>query len=220
MAACSDIVCKFSIPSNVLLCGPTGCGKSSFMEKLIENPAMWCEPMDSLWLCYGIYSENVKRFAEKYPQVRLIEGLPLNLDNPQQMLSPSKRNVMIFDDLGSETQASPAFTNLLTRGSHHCNAAIFSLEHHLFSESKERRKQTNQWQCILLFRNKRGLHQIGTLARQSSFARPQTVQWAFRDATSVPYGYLMIDFRNETPDEMRLLSNVMCEGQKPTYVYI
>ena len=82
---CSDIVCKFSIPSNVLLCGPTGCGKSSFMENLIENPSMWCEPMDSLWLCYGIYTENVKRFAEKYPQVRLIEGLPLNLDNPQQM---------------------------------------------------------------------------------------------------------------------------------------
>jgi len=217
----ADIVWNLSIPSNVLLCGPSGCGKSTFVEKLLTNPSMWDGPIDNIWLCYGIYTENVKRIADICPQVKLIENLPRNLDQPRQMFNPSQRNVIIFDDLGSETQASPTFTLFMTRGTHHCNVGMLSLEHHLFSEAKERRKQTNHWHCIILFRNKRSLHQIGTLARQTSIANPQTVQWAYSEATHKnPYGYLAIDFRNETPDEMRLLSNVMCEQGEPTYIYL
>jgi DNA polymerase III delta prime subunit len=215
-----DFVWNLSIPSNVLICGPSGSGKSTFVQKLIDTPAIWAEPIDNLWLCYGIYSENVKEFSKKYPQARLIEDLPRNLDQPMQIFNPNQRNVIIFDDLGSESQASPVFTNFMTRGSHHCNVCILSLEHHLFSEAKERRKQTHHWHTVILFRNKRGLHQIGTLARQTAVGTPRMVQHAFRDATKIPYGYLVIDFRNETPDEMRLLTNVLCENSEPTYCYL
>lgn len=73
---------------------------------------------------------------------------------------------------------------------------------------------------MLYFRNQRSQHQIATLARQTSIANPKLVQWAYMDATQRPYGYLVLDFRNETPNEMRILSNVLCEGNLPTFAYI
>lgn len=129
-------------------------------------------------------------------------------------------SLVIFEDLSSETQNSPVFTDFMTRGTHHTNTALISVEHFLFSESKERRRQTAHWHTIILFRNKRCLHQIGTLARQTSIANPKILQWAYKDATSIPYGYLVLDFRNDTIDEMKLLTNIFSENALPVYVYI
>ena len=215
----TDWVRNFSIPSNVLLCGPSGCGKSKFIEKILQTPCMWNGSIDNLYYCYGIYTDNVRRIVETYPAATVIEHIPRNLDQPHEIFNRNERNVIIFDDLGSETQSSSTFTNFMSRGSHHSNVCMLSLEHHLFSDEKERKKQTNHWHCIILFRNKRSVHQIGTLARQTSIANPQLVQWAYRDATSKPYGYLVMDFRNDTPEEMRLLTNVMCENNEPTWLY-
>ena len=64
------------------------------------------------------------------------------------------------------------------------------------------------------------MHQITTLARQASIADLKTVQFAYNDAVSNPFGYLILDFRNETPSKMRLITNVFHENGDPAYVYL
>ena len=41
---------------------------------------------------------------------------------------------------------------------------------------------------------------------------------AFDDATQVPYGYLLIDLRQETPENMRIRSNIFPNEQEAVYV--
>jgi ABC-type dipeptide/oligopeptide/nickel transport system ATPase component len=211
---------SFTIPSSVQLVGPSGCGKTTFLEKALRNPQMWDKPIDTLMYCYGIRTPMVQKITEIFPEAVLCEDMPRNLEQPLEMFRPEKNNVLIFDDLQSTTSASPAFTDFLVRGSHHANVCVISCEHHLFSDAKERRKQANQWQCIILFQNKRAAHQIGTLARQTAIGDPKRIVQAYRDAVSRNWGHLCIDFRNHTPPEFLLMSNVMCDGGEPTYAYL
>lgn len=88
-----------------------------------------------------------------------------------------------------------------------------------FSECKERRRQFYNWHVIVLFRNKTGMHQIKTVAGRANID-PKTIQWAFKDATKNPYGYLILDLRPDTPEELQILSNVLHEDDSPTYVYM
>jgi len=205
-----------NFPENILICGPSGCGKSTFVEKLLATPHIWDKPIDKIFYCYGIQSENVNRISKAYPQATLIEGLPPNLDKPLEMFSPKQNNLLIFDDLTSETQNNPTFTNFLIRGAHHSNCCLISLEHFLYSDSKERRKQAPHWHQIILFRNRRNVRQISTLAKQAALGDPKLVQWAYNDATNKPYSYFILDLRNNTLDNMRLLTGVL---EEPLYVY-
>lgn len=129
-----------------------GSGKTTFVETLLSNPKLWSKSLDKIIYCYGIETDNIKKLTISHPEIVLFDGLPRNLDRPLDIFSPQQNNVIFFDDLSSETQNSKLFTDLMTKGSHHCNCALISLEHFLFSEAKERRKQTHHWHQIILFR--------------------------------------------------------------------
>ena len=209
-----------SCPQNVLIVGSSGTGKSTFVERLLTTPDAWETPIDNFMYCYGIYSETVKKIAHDLPHITLVEGLPRNLASPFEIFSPRKCNVLVCDDLSTESQASKEFTNFMMRGSHHCNCCLISIEHFLFSQAKERRLQSPHWHQCVLFKNQRSMHQITTLARQASIADLKTVQYAYNDAISKPFGYLILDFRNETPTQFRLITNVFHENQEPCYIYL
>ena len=72
-----DFEWSLSFPSNVLIVGPSGCGKTSFIEKLLETSGIWEKPIDKLYYCYGINTDNVKTITKKFPDATIIEGLPL-----------------------------------------------------------------------------------------------------------------------------------------------
>ncbi len=216
-----DYPWQVSIPSNVLISGGSGTGKSSFVQNLLGTPQIWQTPVTGKTMyCFGINSENVKYIHEKFPHVELIEGIPRNLDRPLEIFSPSQPNLIIFDDLSPETQSSKVFTDFLIKGSHHSNTCLISLEHFLYSQAKERSRQAPHWHQLILFRNPRTLYQIATLARQCSVADPKLVVSAYRDATQKKFSYLIIDLRNETVPELRLLTNALHENEEPVYIYM
>jgi len=73
---------------------------------------------------------------------------------------------------------------------------------------------------IILFKNVRDVTQISTLARQMY---PKKTDYEFmiesyKDATSVPYGFLLIDLRPETEEKFRLRTGIL-PVQTP-YVYV
>lgn len=55
------------------------------------------------------------------------------------------------------------------------------------------------------------------LAKQMCPGRTSYMQDSFKDETSVPHGYLLLDLRQETPDQLMLRSNIF--PQKPQVVY-
>ena len=58
---------------------------------------------------------------------------------------------------------------------------------------------------LVLFKNPRDKSQIGVLSRQLQM--PHLLP-AYEDATGRPHGYLLVDLSPQTPDELRLRSQL------------
>ena len=61
---------------------------------------------------------------------------------------------------------------------------------------------------MVVFKNPRDASQMSHLARQIYPGRVKFVKEAFNDATSVQYGYLLVDLKQETPEDIRLRATI------------
>lgn len=61
----------------------------------------------------------------------------------------------------------------------------------------------------LLLKNPRDLTQIEHLGKQMFPGKKGFLRNAYLDATSQPYGHLLIDCKSDTPDELRVRSNIV-----------
>ena len=111
------------------------------------------------------------------------------------------------NDLMAETDSR--VTNLFTKKSHHSDTSVIYLVQNLFSKNKESRTISLNAQYMIVFKNPRDSSQLANLARQMYPGRGAFVQEAFADATASPYGYLLIDLKQNTPDDMRLRTSVL-----------
>lgn len=125
------------------------------------------------------------------------------------------------DDLGSTLGDSKAYTRFLEIGSHHGNCITFNLDQQLFSDQREKRKQTLMTNVAVLFRTPMGKEQIERFSRKMGLVSKKTVQAAFCDCTGRhrPYGYLILDNRQTSADEARLITNVF-RDQYPPLCYL
>jgi hypothetical protein len=72
---------------------------------------------------------------------------------------------------------------------------------------------------IVLFKNPRDANQVSVLARQMYPGKSKFMLEAFKDATEKPYGYLLIDFKPETDEKLRVRTNIFTSDSKH-YVYV
>ncbi|RLJ22606.1 hypothetical protein DJ031_00460 [bacterium endosymbiont of Escarpia laminata] len=186
---------RWKHPFTCIVAGPTGCGKSTFVTRVLRHAAKMIDPPPQKTTWY--YGEWQNAYASiDNDLVRFEEGLP------KGDFDASTRNLVVIDDLMAETDER--VTTLFTKKSHHQNTSVLYLVQNLFPKNKESRTISLNAQYMVVFKNPRDASQIGHLARQMYPERLKFVQEAFKDATSLPYGYLLIDLKQDTPEDMRL----------------
>ena len=169
---------RWQHPFTCIVAGPTGCGKTTFVARLLRNAsAMIDPPPERVTWYYGEWQKAYENLAD-IPNVRLEEGLPTSFDN-------GKRGLVVLDDLMAETDSR------------------------VTNKNKESRTISLNAQYMIVFKNPRDSSQLANLARQMYPGRGAFVQEAFADATASPYGYLLIDLKQNTPDDMRLRTSVL-----------
>ena len=92
---------------------------------------------------------------------------------------------------------SKLFIDITTAGRYRGMGTI-NIEHFLFHQSKLEQDVELQNTHIALIRSPRDLMQVSTLSAQLGL-RSELVDW-YRDATSVPYGHLLLDLSPRTDD--------------------
>jgi hypothetical protein len=185
-------------PFTATLAGPTGCGKTMFIFRLIESAQrMICPPPAKIVYCYGEYQPI---FA-KYTDVEFNEGLPdtSRFDGTEPVL-------LIIDDLMSETNNS--VENIFTKMSHHRNMSVVYITQNMFPKNKHARTISLNSHYMILFKNPRDAGQFATLARQMYPDGSKFAVEAFKDATEVPFGYLLVDLKPDTDEKHRLRTNI------------
>ena len=188
---------RWKHPFTCIVAGPTGCGKTTFVARLLRNASAMIDrvPERVTWY-YGEWQSAYENLD--IPNLQLQEGLPKSFD-------AGKRNVVVLDDLMDETDGR--VTDLFTKKSHHSNTSVIYLVQNLFSRNKESRTISLNTQYLVVFKNPRDASQITNLAKQMYPGRVKFIQEAFADATSTPYGYLLVDLKQDTPEDLRLHSS-------------
>ena len=115
-------------------------------------------------------------------------------------------------------QTDGRVTGLCTKKSHHSNTSVIYLVQNLFSRNKESRTFSLNLQFMVVFKNPRNASQITNLAKQMYPGRVKFVQEAFADATSTPYGCLLVDQKQDTLADLRLRTSILPDDAVQ-YVY-
>ncbi len=195
-------------PFTATLAGPTSCGKTIFVFKVIDHVSRMIDPAPTkIMYCYGEYQPV---FA-KYPQVEFNEGLP-----DVTRFDGKEATLLIIDDLMNETNES--VSAIFTKISHHRNVSVIYITQNMFPKNKHARTISLNSHYMILFKNPRDAGQFATLARQMYPAGSKFAVEAFKDATDAPFGYLLIDMKPDTDEKHRLRTNIF-PGEL-TYVYI
>jgi GTPase SAR1 family protein len=187
---------EFKHPFSMIIAGPSGSGKTVFVDKLLKGNMFDTQYSEVLW-CYGAYQPQNQYENQN---VRFIEGLPELSEfdgNPK---------LVILDDLMHESDAR--VSKIFTKYSHHNNVSVIFITQNLFHQKKDSRDVSLNSHYIAVFKNPRDRSQISHLARQMYPRNSKILEDAFFDATSEPHGYLLIDMKQSTLEDRRILTNI------------
>ena len=121
--------------------------------------------------------------------------------------------LLLFDNFCEKFCNSKALVYIATTGRHRGLSTIYIK--HLFHQSKLEKDVVLQNTHIVPFKSPRDVMQKTTLSTQLGLGS-ELVDW-YRDATSVPFGHLLIDLSPRTDDILRYCSN---SGSVPSKFYI
>ena len=204
---------RFKTPANFYICGQTQAGKSHFTRRMLRYLEELFYPVPTkIIYCYGEYQ---KKFDELPSNVELMEGYP---DNLSDMVRGHDHSLVVLDDLMSQCSNDQRVADLFTRGSNHRGISVLYLTQNLFPPGKLSRTISLNSYYFVIFRNPRDSLGISTLAKQMFPGCTDYLMESFRDATSRPYGHLMIDCHQLTPENMRLRTNILPGERQIAYV--
>jgi len=196
---------QFKHPFTALVAGPSGSGKTFLVRDMLRQKDFLMDGVDSggiMW-CYGqwqdLYSHPVDGVKIDY-----FDGLPT-----RDHLEERKPTLVVVDDLMTELAGDKNMTNLFTKGSHHMNISVIFIVQNLFYNAKEMRTININTNYFILLKNPRDKSQIEHLGKQMFPGKKSYLRDSFLEATSKPYGYLVIDCKSDTPDILRVRSRIL-----------
>ena len=148
-----------------------------------------------------------------YPEIEFENGWR---DQIFDTLSPKQRNIIILDVQMSVASSSQSVADLFTSGSHHRNLTVIYLVQNVYNQGKSQRTIFLNSLYSVVCRNSRDASQFRTMAYQIC---PIDARWLvdlFTDATSKPYGYLVLDHHPSTPADQSVVTNIF-PGEQLTY---
>lgn len=195
----------FVHPSTVLVAGPTGCGKTVFVCRVLkERGALVPEPERIVWV-YSEWQEEYDDLKLQLPEIEFLSGIN---EDTYASFDRDKRNVLVLDDKMTESKNAALMEKLFTRGSHHRNVTVFYLVQNLYAKGAATRSINLNSHYYILFLNLQDPGQIEYLARRIRPRDKAFVMDAYDDATRTPHGYLVIDLRPDTPNDLRFRTSV------------
>lgn len=107
--------------------------------------------------------------------------------------------------------------NLFVKGMHHRHLSVLYLNQNLYCKGKHSRTINLNTHILVLMKNPRDVSQLQCLGRQAFLGKGAFLLDAYKDATSKPYGYLVLDFSPSGQEEYRVRTNVFPDDDTVIY---
>ena len=203
----------FQHPFTMTVSGPTACGKTYFIRKVLENYKINPNPQRIVYLykrwqpLYDTLLKNVK------PKIEFIRGIPEDLD-ADSFFHTGENNILVLDDMMDLAGNNKAVSDLFTEGSHHRNLSVINLTQSLFPKGRNSVTQRRNTQYLVIFKSPMSQDQIAHFGRFMFPGKLDTFLSAYRKATLPEFGYLIIDGKVNTPMSQRLVTNIFTVGKQ------
>lgn len=193
---------RFSTPANIIVCGPSQSGKSQLISQLISlKDKLFHPPVKKV---YWIFSETHPNISG----VIFCKKIPNNVP---------KNSLLVCDDLIFENDSKIA--HLFVKEGHHRAITTIFVSQNLFHKGPNYRLISLNCHYLILMKNPRDRSQFMNLARQICPFNQNIFKEAYLDATKNPFGYLLLDFRAQTPDQFRMRTDIIHKHCQQT-VYV
>ena len=197
---------NFKLPFGMLIAGPSSSGKSTFLLKFIaQSLELIHPPPKSILYCFGEMSEAVP--ALQKIGVNVYSGVP-----PEELIKTQpKPLLLILDDLLFSIDEK-YLSELFTKKSHHQNFAIVFITQNLFEKKIKVARQNAQY--IVLMRSPNSALAVRNIGVQLFPKQLDYFLDAYRQATNMPYGYLLLDMHASSDSALRLRTNIFKDDEK------
>ena len=121
---------RFRHPFTLVVAGPSSCGKSEFVKKIINSGTrlLDTEFSDILW-CYSEWHPSNSEISKNITFQKGLDNISKeNTDQPR---------LIILDDLMGQNESIVA--DLFTKGSHHNNMSVIYITQNIFHQGKRQR---------------------------------------------------------------------------------
>lgn len=180
----------------------SGSGKTQFVLKLIQmNDQVFGKAFERIVYCYSILQPEILSLSNSVSDMELHEGFSESVD------FDGRETLLILDDLMLELRNDVRLAKLFTKMRHEHVSTIF-ITQNLYFNSQYATTITRNAQYLVLFQNPRDNSMIDTLGRQVYPGRKGFLSASFLQATAEPFGYLLLDFKPDTPNNIRVRTGV------------
>lgn len=198
-------------PFTCIVAGPTCSGKTFLVRSLIKQKCISPFPKKILWL----YAEDQPLHKNMGKNIEFFHGIPENLE---RRFTGKEPVLIVFDDLMTQLHSDQRLTRLFTVGSHHRDISVIFIVQNLFHQGKEMRNLSLNTHYIFLFKNPRDKYQISILARQMYPGKSKFLVKSYDDATQNAYGYILLDLKPHTRDDLRIRSGILKNETPNVYI--
>lgn len=203
---------RLQTPFNMLIAGPSQSGKTTFITNLLKiSDEKFVKKPDFILLFYNAMQpayDNLVNMNLLNESININE-IQLTYDFISNKVSPFKNtngSLIIFDDtLNAITKDLEEVFQVL---GHHHNCSLVYLTQNLYYNNDVFRCLSIQAHYIVLMRNRRNSSQIQYLSKQICPGNIKYLMNSYKDATQYNYTYLFIDCKANSPDELRLRTNI------------
>ena len=196
----------------MIIAGGRRTGKTEFVKDCILNEdRIISPPIEHIIWFYASAQEDVFREIRENmgeSRVEFVKGLPSEGGIDEAYLqSRYGTKLIVIDDLMNEASRRQDVNSLFTRGRHE-NTSVMFLVQNFHNSGKFMRENSLNADYIVRFkspRNGNGVNFLGSQMGKRTF-----VSDAFEKATRrTAFSYLFFDFRADTPDALRLRSDIL-----------
>ena len=147
-------------PYSLLLCGPTSCGKTTWIVELLKTHEELCThtPKKLIWI-YGVEQPDLFKTIWAPRQCEFVEGFPEDLMSRLEKTN-DRGSLCIFDDVMNEVSSNATISKLFTSIRSHLGCSLVLMLQNIFPKGSQSRTISINAQYQVLFRNPRDSLQI------------------------------------------------------------
>ena len=192
----------------VFISGPSRCGKTFFISKLLENIETFAkEPPETILYIYKVWQSKFDEMKS------VVNGFIEDNENIIQQIkgiSHGQRIFVIFDDM-INSKSLVDIATLFTVDGRHMNMSMVFLTQRMFVNNEYFRQISQNCDYFCVFKNPRNSSEIRTLAQQLTPGSLSLIE-IYKEATRSPFSYLFINLTQECDSNVKYISHVFDEN--------